>query len=142
VQQMQPGWRDHGSSQDGEYLRGNELSDREEREARGGVLPAAYRYILGPTPKCLPSDRLAAKIYLGKIQQAIDMGGWTRSENKRLQKMRHKWKKRAGGNDPRFNILGNRSTGMRKLETANVRDRQVMQDMMDILTKSGRRSGD
>lgn len=142
VQQMQPGWRDHGSSQEGEYLRGNELSDREEREARGKDLSAAYRYILGPTPKCLPSDHLTAKIYLTRIEQAVEQGGWTRSEWARLRALRAKWKARAGGRDPRFNLVGNKVGGLRKIETANVRDREIMQQMMDVLTKSGRSNGD
>lgn len=142
VQQMQPGWADHGSSQDGDYLRGNELSDREEREAYGRELPAAYRHILGPTPKCLPSDHLTAKIYLSRIEQAIEQGGWTRSEGMRLRQLRGKWRARAQGQDPRFNLKGNKSTGLNKQETANVRDRRVIQQMLEVLKQSGRSNGD
>ena len=139
---MQPGWQDHGSSQDREYIRGNELSDREEREAYGKDLPAAYRYILGPTPKCRPSDHISAKSYLIRIEHAIELGGWTRSEWRRLHALEKKWRHRANGTDPRFNIAGNKSAGLNKLDTANIRDRRIIQQMMDTLRQSGRSNGD
>lgn len=142
VQQMQPGWRDHGSSEDREYLRGNELSDREEREAYGRDLPAAYRYLIGPTPKCLPSDRITARSYLTKIEHAIEVGGWTRSEWRRLHGLKNKWKARANGQDARFNLIGNKSRGLNKQETANVRDRRIVQQMIAKLQNSGRSNGD
>ena len=145
MQRAQSHWRSHGSSADsdsGSYLRGNEIADKEEREAYGRNLPAAYRYLIGPAPKCLPSDLVTARAYLTRIEQACEVGGWTRSEWARLKRLRSKWRARAGGLDARFNIVGNKTAGLNRQDTANVRDRKIVQQMMARLEQSRRSVGD
>ncbi len=139
------GWSDFSEDNPKEgkhYLRPNERADREEREATGKTLRATYYYLLGPIPNCRFGDRQAAKLYLLRIEAAIDHGGWTRSEAMRLRKMRAKWKARAEGNDPRFNEVGNRQGGLHPQEASMVRHRKLVAGMKAILEQSGRSNGD
>lgn len=154
VKHAQDNWRDHGSEfmsggkgqgkgrgkSDQAYHQGAEESDCGEREAYGEPLQAGYRYLIGPPPNCLPSDRAAACLYLAKIDKAIleseDNGGWTRSEWRRLRALRAKWKNRAEGVDPRFDLVGNRRTGMDKIQLSFVRDRKLIKEMVEMITQS------
>lgn len=68
----------------------------------------AYRDIIGTQPDCAPGDTKAAGQYLQRIEQAIAKGGWTRTDRSLLYRLRDKWRKRAEGNDPRFNVVGTR----------------------------------
>lgn len=134
-------WQDYGHS---DHLRGHEASDRAEREAYGRELPAAYRHLLGPTPVLHAGDREGARTFLTRVEDAINMGGWTRSEWARLYRMRDKWRKRATGADPRFDVAGNKSKGVHltPLQTANVKMRKLIEETKEKLRMAFKSGGD
>lgn len=141
------GWSDGGSENPKEgklfgFMTSAERADREEREAHGRELPAAYRHMIGPTPNCLPGDKESARIYHNRILAAIEHGGWTRSEWQRLYKLRDKWKARAEGTDQRFKEVGNRQGGLTKQETTNVKQRRIVEAMQRELANAFKSSGD
>lgn len=70
---------------------------------------STYRIALGDPPDCTPGDTDAAKRYLARIDRMLENSGWTRSERVQLYRLRAKWRKRADGNDPRFNAVGTRA---------------------------------
>lgn len=134
------GWSDGDSEipSDGVHfghLTSAEMADRHEREAYGRPLTAAYRYLLGPTPECPAGDRVTAGRFLRRILAAIEVGNWTKSEWRRLYKMRDKWKARSTGENHRFNEVGNRRGGLDKSETANITQREIIAEMERELTK-------
>lgn len=97
----------------GGHERANEESDRKDREAYPTVPQrSAYRSIIGPTPQCGPDDRAGAAEYFNKIMTAIEMGGWTRNEWRRLNNLALIWQARAFGLDIRYKVVGNRNCGM------------------------------
>lgn len=69
---------------------------------------AAWRSIVGPTPRLGPDDRSGAAMFLSRIQRALDQGGWRRGERVRLHKMKRTWTARAEGRDERYRQYGNR----------------------------------
>ena len=61
---------------------------------------AAYwnRDLLGTrAPECGPGDHAMAKVFLRKIEAAIDHGGWTKSEWRNLHRLHEVWSRRARG---------------------------------------------
>lgn len=144
LQHAEPHWGDHGSIQreEDDYLRGPERADREEREAYGRPLPAAYRHLLGPAPSLSAGDTTGARAYLSRIEQAVEHGGWTRSEWRRLRSLRSKWKARVSGEDARFKEVGNRRGGLTPCETANVKTRRTIAEMGSKLMAMFKSEGD
>lgn len=102
----------HGKSPYG--IRPLVVAEREEREARG-ITPAdygrkwksAYRSLIGEVPLCGPGELGKARAFLERVRQAIEAGGWTPAENRRLWKMKRVWEARVSGHDPRFLVVGN-----------------------------------
>lgn len=123
------------------YFRAIDVADREEREARGlKCLKYSWRTETGPTPQVHRGDIEAAKIYLRKLEIAIDKGGWSSSEALGLYNARKVWSARAKGNDPRYAEVGNRKGGLTKEETAAVKQRQIVLNMKRLLER--RSNGD
>lgn len=118
------------------HLRPIDVADREEREARGQALPATYRHILGPTPKCRAGDTATAKQFVARIQQAIDSGHegreeWSTSEWARLYRLRSKWQKRANGEDARFMEAGNVGGTPNQPTRAHIKIRQQIGGILE-----------
>lgn len=91
--------------------------DKKEIAAHGGKFRSGYRHIVGDAPMCGPRDLLAAKAFLAKIERALDEAtfseseggyGLSKTERNRLKRMQEQWGRRARGDDPRFNVVGNR----------------------------------
>lgn len=124
------------------FFREIDMSDREERVARGvKALKYTWRTIVGPTPELKRGDRLAAKEYLRRLEDAIDKGGWTTSEAAGLYLARKVWQARAQGEDPRYDEVGNRKGGLTKQESSAVEMRRIMLDMRKALENSARGEG-
>lgn len=83
---------------------------------------AAYRTMIGDMPKCSPGDTESAKRYLARIERALEHGGWSRGERGRLYRLRDKWKLRADGKDPRFNVAGTKGGRLSPEEEIRVRE--------------------
>ena len=87
--------------------------DEETREYRrahphGPTPRACYATLIGDSPSLQSGDVDGARAYLAGIQKALEQGGWTSSERSRLLKLEVKWRRRAEGNDPRFQTAGTR----------------------------------
>lgn len=93
-------------------------ADREDREAHGWAFRSRYLVILGDHPTLGPGDYDGARSYLARVELAINHGGWTDNERTRLHRLYRVWSRRASGQDPRFNLYGNRPGGL----TADQRD--------------------
>ena len=106
-------------------MRVAESGDREERRARGGRWSAAYWPMLGGgAPLCSPGDTTSAKAFLLKLESAIDRGGWTRNEWAHLHELHRVWSARAYGDDPRFNLVGNRAGRLDREVEKNIKRRK------------------
>ena len=98
-----------------EQIEGRSVEDRDAEERavqllRGKAkLKAAFYAVIGDPPVLLVGDRYAARAYHKYILRALDMGGWTHSEQTALTRLERVWRDRARGADPRFNLVGNRS---------------------------------
>lgn len=112
--------RQRGYETTGEAASGSSDRDTSIRETtydptpRGD--PAVYRHVLGTAPKCGPDDRMAARGYLFRIEQALKLEGLSGSERNFLRTTRAKWKARAEGRDARFMVAGTRGG---KLDSRN-----------------------
>ena len=120
--------------------------DREDRdESWSGRRPgtnwrAAYVATLGETPTIQGGNREEARRYLRQVEEIIDRGGWTKSEQGRLYRMREKWQRRADGGDAVFNVVGNRKGGWTDTERAEIRRERAniaMQEMTKEVIRSG-----
>lgn len=138
---VEKGWSMGSDEGSGDYLRPAERADRHEREQHGRNLPAAYRHLIGLTPQCKAGDRVTARAYLTRIEAAIEHGGWTRSEWRRLYKLRDKWQARATGRDPRYDEIGNASGGVRSDVQARIHDRRLVNEMRGALERDFDRKG-
>lgn len=78
------------------------------RRVHRGHRKGAYIFLIGPPPLCDPGDVDTAKGYLYRITAAIERGGWSPSECAALHVLRKRWAHRAGGQDTRFNLAGNK----------------------------------
>lgn len=97
----------------GGHERANEAHDRVEREAYPNRrLRSAYSSIVGSLPTLGPADLAGAYDVLKRIRSAIERGGWTRAEWRRLRDLEAKWSRRASGEDKRFNAVGNYRGGL------------------------------
>jgi hypothetical protein len=85
--------------------------DQQEEAARPFLAPlqSAYRVLLGTTPSCRPGDVRMAARFVRRIEDAQAVGGWTRSEQARLSRLKQLWLRRAKGVDSRFMVAGNRA---------------------------------
>jgi len=92
---------------------------REEREAAhiapgdyGVTWKAAFRAITGDSPKCEPGDRAAARLFLYRVRQALELGResrgcqWTPNDWNSLHRLEKVWERRAQGRDPRYEVMG------------------------------------
>lgn len=125
------------SDQDFGYSRqrGDEIEDRQHQSSypHSPQLRSAYWSIVGDQPQLGPGDREGAKAVLSRIQQAINLGHWKRSEWRRLYAMEKKWARRAQGRDVRFNLFGNRGFGLNQAQAKRLRHAEIVQAMMDEL---------
>lgn len=125
------------------FYRPIDVADREEREARGvDRLKYTWRSMTGPAPSVDTGDRVVAMNYLRRLEAAADHGGWSTSEANGLLLARKLWRARAYGDDPRYDVVGNRMGGLTKEETSAVKMRQIILDMKRELERSGKSNGD
>lgn len=124
------------------YFREIDMADREERWSAGvDKLKYAWRTITGPAPEVKRGDREAARWYLKRLYSAEEHGGWTSSEASGLSLAIKLWKKRAAGEDPRFDEVGNRKGGLTKEESAAIEMRRIILNMKQALERSARGEG-
>lgn len=145
IEKVLPGSADWGCDGGGDedsnggmkYFRELEMQERTDRWAQGKTKQKySWRSMVGPAPQVSSGDRMAARLYLNRIEEALDQGGWTASEGAGLRLARKVWRARAHGEDPRYEIRGNRPGGMEKAEAAHLRDQRLIQSMIKQL-KSG-----
>ena len=121
-------------------MRGNEFTDRLEREAWGIKLPSAYRHKLGPSPIVATGSREEAEAMALRIEYVLQEGeGYTRAERRRLWAMHRKWVKRARGVDARYEVVGNRQGGLNGGERSRVSLRSLAIKMLEDITRESRR---
>ncbi len=141
IERARPGDPDFGTDKDKSGKRYFNLLDMEAREERWALnvprLRYRWRHLTGPPPDVDHNDQMAAKIYLRKLEQVRDQGGWNTSEQKGLSLAIKRWRARATGTDPRYALVGNRPGGLDKLETANVRDARIVAEMRRLLEPRG-----
>lgn len=87
------------------------LSHRLKTGGRTRRVRAAYWSLIGDPPHCAPGDVDQARVYHRRIWQAIDCGGWTRSERAALYVLARRWLARANGTDARFALVGTAGPG-------------------------------
>lgn len=75
-------------------------------------MQSAYHSIVGDSPEVKRGDVAVAVLHLVRIRRAIDVGGWTRSEWRRLRTLEAKWALRASGKDLRYNMVGTSKCGL------------------------------
>lgn len=122
------------------YFRDLDMQDRVDRWAQDkDKQPYTWRSVVGPTPVVSSGDRMTARLYLNRIEEALDQGGWTTSEGVGLRRARKVWRARALGQDPRYEIRGNKPGGMEKVEAAHLRDQRLIQSMIKDLKSVYRR---
>lgn len=93
-----------------------DLEDHEERAAVPGRWKFAFWSRLGEPPTCPPGSvgREMARRFLERLETVRDerdeegVSPWTASEQNYLNKLIQVWGRRARGEDPRFDRLGNR----------------------------------
>lgn len=110
IKEVNPHRVDDGKGVDWGYAcrdRG-QVEDSATRKAYPGiVLRSCYLSIVGECPKLKPNDKIGAQSVVNRIDIALEKGGWTKNENKRLHEQRRKWVERAHGRDHRFVVAGN-----------------------------------
>ena len=98
-----------------EQIEGRTSGERDEEEQAAQLLrgkarlKAAFYATIGDPPVLTTGDRIAARAYHKHILRALDMGGWTHSEQTALTRLEKVWGARARGTDARFNIVGNKA---------------------------------
>lgn len=114
--------------------------ERREREELGLIRQRyTWRTHTGPVPQLRSGDREAAKAYLHRLEAARKMGGWTHSEWAGLYQAIAKWKARAEGNDPRFNLVGNQSGGLHPTKLSSIRQDRAVVALKAEIAKFGSR---
>jgi hypothetical protein len=122
-------------------LREIDLWDAEERAVYGKG-QYTWRLETGPAPKVSCCDRDAATAYLFHLEIAQDKGGWTTNEASGLRREIKKWRKRAKGLDPKYNLHGNRPGGYEDPRTAaDIKDAKIVQSVLSALSGFRRRLG-
>lgn len=107
-------------------------ADREDREAHGWAFRSRYLVITGEHPTLAPADHDGARSYLARIELAINHGGWTDNERTRLHRLYRVWSRRASGQDPRFNLYGNRPGGLTAEQRRQLASTSVILDLSCI----------
>lgn len=119
------------------YMKAIVRADDEDRTSLG-ITPkdygtrwqSAYREMLGSTPLCGAGDHRKAGAYWQAIVKALELDGqWTPAERNRLRLMEKKWRKRAEGEDLRFEVVGNGVGGMTEEQKREYRDRKRVMEM-------------
>jgi hypothetical protein len=93
---------------------GRSSDDDEAEEAAATLLrgkarlKAAFYAVIGDPPTLDANDVNGARAYHKAILRALDMGGWTHSEQTALAHLERVWRARSRGEDARFRIVGNR----------------------------------
>lgn len=99
---------------------------RNGRAPWGRPLRAAFYQYLPEVPRAQWLGTAWAARYCAEIQRVLDREEWTRDERNRLKSMLKKWRRRADGQDPHYNLHGTRGgrpTAREKegIERANLR---------------------
>lgn len=92
------------------HLRQKDILDRAERaqmKADGVELAPRWRSVIGPTPVLKPGDHRGAAGFLGRIDDAVRAGGWTKQERNGLKRLRRKWQEKVNGENEFFEMCGN-----------------------------------
>lgn len=119
-----------------------ESEDAATRRAWPGVrLRSTYLQITGGTPELRPDDRAGAWVMVRRIDAALEKGGWTKNENRRLHGMREKWLARANGQDLRFRVMGNKSGGMNEGEREKFAILKSFEAINKLVETEGRQRG-
>lgn len=113
------------------------MADREDREAHGWAPRSRYLTITGDTPRLLAGDLDGAREYLTRVERAIACGGWTDNERTRLHRMRATWSRRASGQDPRFNLHGNRQGGLTRDQQQLVTQSRLQHHISKVVLEVG-----
>jgi hypothetical protein len=98
----------------------------DEAEPRATV--AAYRAIIGDSPACRAGDVFRARGFLMKIERAIELGGWTTGEQRVLCRLARLWRRRAFGEDAKFNARGCRARSGRHTGTHTITETSTHRD--------------
>lgn len=84
-------------------------SDQQYRDAHRQPLRANFYWYTGDIPVVRPRDYKTARAILHKLEGArVVCAPLTSSEHTRLTNLIAKWKRRAAGQCPRFNVVGTR----------------------------------
>jgi len=86
--------------------RGAETSDRLDREAWGIHYGSAYSAMVALPDEVKAGDLTTARGVQQRVEEAIEHGGWTTNEWRRLNTLLKVWARRAAGNDVKFNLQG------------------------------------
>lgn len=73
---------------------------------------ARFWEVIGPQPRCAGGERWRAKLYHDAILRAMDAEEWLtwrRAEREQLRQLELRWRRRASGEDVRFNVVGNKA---------------------------------
>jgi hypothetical protein len=98
-----------------------EASERDERKTARRRLRSAYLNIIGENPDIRVGHSISALAMLARIAEAWKQRHlFTVAEVNRLRLLRHKWRKRAAGEDARYNLKGTRRGRPTQHEQDNV----------------------
>lgn len=107
-----------------------EQSEREERHHARRRLRSAYLSIIDETPDIRVGHAVSAAEMLARIRRAwSERHRFTPAERDRLSMLRAKWRRRAAGEDARYNTHGTRRGRPTHQEQANTRAYAHMKDL-------------
>jgi len=82
---------------------------------------ASFWHEIGPAPLCRPADFDTAKLFLRRVLEMLDRGGWPKVEYITLRRLAVKWGRRARGEDFRFVLAGTAPGRLPKALDADVK---------------------
>jgi hypothetical protein len=104
----------------------------------GTRLRSAYYALVGDSPRLKPDDRTGAAAHLARVEAALEHGGWTRGEWRRLHRMKKVWTARANGEDSRFKLVGTRQGGLTQMEQGHRELLESIQRVTKMTTQDRR----
>ncbi len=102
-----------------------------QQERRGKR--AAWREYAGDSPYCGPADHERAKAYVRRLDGAVAQGGWDHNEREHLYRERDKWRRRAEGEDARFELAGTKPGQLSMVDEMKV---VLLQKQLDLKKES------
>lgn len=107
---------------DGGEIRGSLMTDDGDRE--DGRVKAKFWKVLGRQPVCGPHERWRAKLYHQALVAAMEGPQWltwTRREREHVRQLELRWRRRASGEDVRFELFGNKRGALTQREKDRLR---------------------